>query len=58
MAEKWHGKYGDVVRIAPNRLSFIGDSAWKDIYMHKQVSGRSGGAGNPGGRDLTTCELA
>ena len=46
--EKWHGKYGDVVRIAPNRLSFIGDSAWKDIYMHKQVSGRSGGAGNPG----------
>ena len=32
-----HEKYGEVVRIAPNELSFIGDQAWKDIYMHKQV---------------------
>lgn len=28
-----HKKYGDVVRIAPNELSFIsGDTAWQDIY--------------------------
>ncbi|KAK0642473.1 Cytochrome P450 monooxygenase rdc4 [Lasiodiplodia hormozganensis] len=28
-----HKKYGDVVRIAPNELSFIsGDTAWNDIY--------------------------
>ncbi|KAF1998223.1 cytochrome P450 [Amniculicola lignicola CBS 123094] len=27
-----HRRYGDVVRIAPNQLSFITPSAWKDIY--------------------------
>lgn len=34
-----HQQYGEVVRIGPNELSFITDSAWKDIYMHRQ--GRS-----------------
>jgi hypothetical protein len=31
-----HDKYGEVVRITPNSLSFIGETAWKDIYMHRQ----------------------
>jgi hypothetical protein len=34
---EWHIKYGEIVRISPNELSFIGETAWKDIYGHKQV---------------------
>jgi cytochrome P450 len=30
-----HEKYGEVVRIAPNDLSFTGAGAWKDIYGHR-----------------------
>ncbi|OTA54162.1 cytochrome P450 [Hypoxylon sp. EC38] len=29
-----HDKYGPVVRIAPDELSFIESQAWKDIYGH------------------------
>jgi cytochrome P450 len=29
-----HDQYGDVVRIAPNQLSFIHPDAWKDIYNY------------------------
>ncbi|KAJ3544836.1 hypothetical protein NM208_g1879 [Fusarium decemcellulare] len=32
-----HEKYGPVVRIAPNNLSFINPQAWKDIYSHKKT---------------------
>jgi cytochrome P450 len=35
-AKKLHERYGEVVRTKPNELSFIGQSAWKDIYMHRQ----------------------
>ncbi len=28
---KWHVKYGDTIRIAPNDLSFIQSQAWFDI---------------------------
>ncbi|KAI4086368.1 MAG: hypothetical protein LQ344_007593 [Seirophora lacunosa] len=31
-----HDRYGDVVRIAPNELSFISAPAWQDIYGHHQ----------------------
>jgi cytochrome P450 len=31
-----HKIYGDVVRIAPNELSYTNPSAWKDIYAHRQ----------------------
>ncbi|KIW02096.1 uncharacterized protein PV09_06586 [Verruconis gallopava] len=31
-----HMKYGEVVRVKPNQLSFVGDDAWKDIFMHRQ----------------------
>ncbi|KAK3690287.1 cytochrome P450 monooxygenase-like protein [Podospora appendiculata] len=34
-----HDKYGDIVRIAPNDLSFITPQAFKDIYGHP-VKGR------------------
>ncbi|OCL06611.1 cytochrome P450 [Glonium stellatum] len=30
--QELHEKYGNVVRIAPDTLSFIGVQAWKDIY--------------------------
>lgn len=29
---KWHEKYGDTIRIAPNDLSFIQGQAWNDIH--------------------------
>lgn len=31
-----HEKYGEIVRTAPDQLSFINDQAWRDIYMHRQ----------------------
>jgi hypothetical protein len=34
--EQLHTKYGEVVRTGPNRLSFVNEQAWKDIYMHRQ----------------------
>ncbi|MCJ1454858.1 hypothetical protein MMC28_005211 [Mycoblastus sanguinarius] len=34
--KKAHQKYGNVVRIAPNTLSFIEPSAWNDIYGHRK----------------------
>ncbi|KAI1379669.1 putative cytochrome P450 [Hypoxylon crocopeplum] len=30
-----HGRYGPVVRIAPNELAFSSPQAWRDIYGHK-----------------------
>lgn len=30
-----HEKYGEVVRLGPDRLSFIDPQAWKDIYGHR-----------------------
>jgi cytochrome P450 len=33
-----HEKYGDIVRVAPDELSFQAGEAWKDIYGHQ--SGR------------------
>lgn len=30
-----HEKYGDIVRIAPDELSVIHETAWKDIYGHR-----------------------
>jgi averantin hydroxylase len=31
-----HRQFGDVVRLAPDELSFINAAAWKDIYGHRQ----------------------
>lgn len=30
-----HKRYGPIVRLAPNELTFIDQQAWKDIYGHK-----------------------
>ncbi|CAG9996248.1 unnamed protein product [Clonostachys byssicola] len=30
-----HKKYGDVVRISPNELSYTSSQAWKDIHTHR-----------------------
>lgn len=40
-----HDRYGHVVRIAPNELSFIDGQAWQDVYAHHQE--RSNFAKNP-----------
>ena len=37
-AQRWHEKYGEVVRVKPNELSFISETASKDIYGFKAVS--------------------
>ena len=34
-AMKLHAKYGEIVRIGPEELSFIGSGAWQDIYMSR-----------------------
>ncbi|CAE7002708.1 Cytochrome P450 monooxygenase [Pyrenophora teres f. teres] len=33
---KLHSKYGDIVRVAPNELSFVNPDAWQDIHNRKQ----------------------
>ncbi|RYP50574.1 hypothetical protein DL769_010934 [Monosporascus sp. CRB-8-3] len=32
-----HDEYGDIVRLAPNQLSFRHDNAWKDIKGHRKA---------------------
>ena len=29
-----HETYGEIIRIAPNELSFINANAWQDLYGH------------------------
>ncbi|KAL5379312.1 hypothetical protein DPSP01_008584 [Paraphaeosphaeria sporulosa] len=33
---RFHEFYGPVVRLAPNKLSFATEEAWRDIYMHRR----------------------
>lgn len=33
--QKLHAQYGDIVRIAPNELSFTNPTAWDDIYSNR-----------------------
>ena len=40
-----HERYGDIVRISPNELSFTNAEAWQDIYGHHQ--GRANFPKNP-----------
>jgi cytochrome P450 len=46
-SEKLHTQYGEVVRTRPNELSFVGDNAWKDIYMYRQGHKQMQKAGIP-----------
>ncbi|KAI1428035.1 isotrichodermin C-15 hydroxylase [Xylaria sp. FL1777] len=41
--QKLHDKYGPVVRIGPNHLSFTDVKAWKDIYGHRIGTGANAG---------------
>lgn len=34
--QQLHERYGPIVRLAPNELSFIDAQAWQDIYTHHQ----------------------
>jgi len=49
--EKLHAKYGEVVRIKPNQLSFIGEEAWRGIYMHRQGQPQMAKWGRGGAND-------
>ncbi|OJD36906.1 cytochrome p450 [Diplodia corticola] len=33
--QRQHERYGEVVRLGPDRLSYISPQAWKDIYGHR-----------------------
>ena len=33
---KIHEKYGDIVRIAPDEISFANEEAWTDIYTFRR----------------------
>jgi cytochrome P450 len=35
-----HDRYGSIVRVAPNELSFIDPNAWKDIYGHRTAANK------------------
>jgi cytochrome P450 len=48
-SESLHAKYGPVVRTKPNEISFIGENAWKDIYMHRQGHKQMAKAGRSAG---------
>lgn len=36
--KEWHEKYGDVVRIAPDELSYTDGQAWTTIYGTNSIS--------------------
>ena len=31
-----HEKYGDIVRLAPDEVSFATKEAWQEIYVHRK----------------------
>ena len=33
--EKWHHKYGPIIRIAPEEITTVSPSAWKEIYTSR-----------------------
>jgi cytochrome P450 len=35
-----HDRYGSIVRVAPNELSFIDPNAWKDIFGHRTAANK------------------
>jgi len=41
-----HERYGPIVRVAPNELSFIAPKAWKDIYGNRNIPKNSTWTGN------------
>jgi hypothetical protein len=46
----FHNRYGDVVRIAPDELSFTDVRAWKDIYSNRPGHGPLSEIGHGFGR--------
>ncbi|EPE10884.1 cytochrome p450 [Ophiostoma piceae UAMH 11346] len=37
-----HSKYGEVVRVGPNEVSFTAPKAWSEVYGQKRVAGTGG----------------
>ena len=53
--EELHDEYGEIIRIAPNELSFINASAWHDLYGHhpgRESLPRWGYGDSPNGVDV------
>ncbi|OJD29903.1 cytochrome p450 [Diplodia corticola] len=40
---KQHETYGEIVRLGPDRLSYINPQAWKDIYGHRSAGKKENG---------------
>ncbi|KAI9146702.1 Reducing polyketide synthase hmp8 [Paramyrothecium foliicola] len=40
---KLHDKYGDIVRLAPDELSFLAPESWKEIMGHRQQGQKENG---------------
>lgn len=47
-----HRRYGDVVRVEPNRLSYIAPQAWKDVYGHATGTRRANSKEQKNSRNL------
>ncbi|GAB1318228.1 hypothetical protein MFIFM68171_08438 [Madurella fahalii] len=39
-AHRLHEKYGSVVRLSPNHLSYVDPRAWRDVYGHRAANGQ------------------
>ena len=44
---KLHARYGPVVRVAPDELTFTDPAAWKDVYAHRSTKGGHGTMSQP-----------
>src|SRR5262245_50354550 len=38
-----HTKYGGTVRVAPNRLSFMGPDVWTEVFGHRKANQKENG---------------
>ena len=49
--QQFHNMHGEIVRIAPDELSFASEEAWHDIYAHRRGHKRA-----PRDKTLFVCE--
>ncbi|KAL0930186.1 uncharacterized protein CTRU02_215006 [Colletotrichum truncatum] len=50
--DRLHRKYGEVVRVEPDRLSYIAPQAWKDIYGHATATRKANSKENKNSKNL------
>lgn len=39
---QFHEKYGEIIRLAPDEVSFASEQAWNDIYAFRRANKRAG----------------